>query len=133
MAWLYVPGLEGLNLDSSSPSPDIVVWVTASGTPLQRPLSWPGWKARPWIKRLFGTISQPSQANSIAEQWISSQRGFRASRFPARVSVKGPTMSGGSGKILPEWFAKFDPVLCSWKTSQACLPTLEDTERSWVT
>ena len=39
----------------------------SSGTPRRRPLWWRGWKNRPWLGLLFGTISDPSTAER--NQW----------------------------------------------------------------
>ena len=64
---------------STSPSPAIELFVTSSGTPMPRPLSWRGWKTRPWIKRLSGTTLKPSTAKHGVAQWISSMAAIRAS------------------------------------------------------
>lgn len=103
MAWLYVPGLEDSNLGCalSSETPT-ELWVTLSGKPTRRQLSWRGWKKRPWITRLSGTISRPSTAARGAAKWISSLADTRAnhSQWPA-VDVPnairdtcGPTFDG---------------------------------------
>lgn len=79
MAWLYVPALADSNLESElRPEEAIVSCVTSSGKPLPRPLSWRGWKTRPWIGRLSGTISRPSMATRGADWWIASLRASRA-------------------------------------------------------
>ena len=131
--WLYVQGSGGLNLASGSRSdPNTAVWVTVSGTPTQRPCSWRGWKTRHWIERLSGTISNPSLATRTAARWISSLPDSLASLSPSLVNEKAPTTPAGSGPISPQSLATFDPDTCSWKTSQGCLPTLEDSERSSV-
>jgi len=57
---------------SPSPSPDIVLWAMSSGKPLPQPLSWRGWKTRPWIRLLSGTTLEPSTADRGAALWISS-------------------------------------------------------------
>lgn len=89
MAWLYVPGSEGWNSDSALPS-EIATepWATSSGKPSPRPLSWRGWKTRPWIARLSGTISQPSMASACADAWTSCLRASRASRTASPVRRK---------------------------------------------
>lgn len=80
MAWLYVPALADLNSESESqPADSIVLSVTSSGKPMPRPLSWRGWKTRPWIALLSGTISRPSTAALGAASWIASLRACRAS------------------------------------------------------
>lgn len=118
MAWLYVPGLEGSNSDSSSPSPTIELYVTLSGKPSPRPPSWHAWKTRPWMKLLSGTISQPSQAQNGVEQWISSLQASRANHGPSQENSKKPTIIDGSGPISHGSFAKWDHSSSSWKTSQ---------------
>ena len=81
MTWLYIPpdalpepethacsaspsapARAGSTSGSPSPSPDIVLWVTSSGKPSPQPLSWRGWKTRPWIRLLSGTTLEPSTA-----------------------------------------------------------------------
>lgn len=46
----------------SSPSPGIVLWAMSNGKPTPQPLSWRGWKTRPWIRLLSGTTLPPSMA-----------------------------------------------------------------------
>lgn len=88
MAWLYVPESERWTSGSTSPPEEPTApWVTLSGKPTQRQLSWRGWKTRPWIARLFGTISRPSMAERGVASWISSLAESRAN----------PTASQGSG------------------------------------
>lgn len=122
MGWLFVPGLADLNSGSNSPLETAIdAWVTVSGKPSQRPATWIGWRTRPWIKRLFGTISRPSLANSTAARWISSLPDSHASRGPLPDKEKELKMSGGSGPISHESFAMWDPGSSSWKTSQVSL------------
>ena len=81
MAWLYVPDMQGSSSVCTLPSAvDTELWVTSSGKPMPRPLSWRGWKTRPWIGRLCGTISNPSMAARGVESWISCLAATRASR-----------------------------------------------------
>lgn len=124
MAWLYVPGLEGSNWDSNlALVPDIGVWVTASGKPTRRGCSWRGWRTKPWIQRLFGTILNHSRANSTAEKWISSLRGSRVNRSHSRDVEKGPRTRAGFGLPFSELLAMWDPDTSSWKTSQGSSQT----------
>ncbi len=123
MAWLYVPESAGSSLDSSSPSETpTAVWATSSGKPSPRPSSWPGWKTRPWIERLSGTISRPSTAARGAVAWISSLPATRASRSaspgieaasPTRAT-SGRTSGGSSTRSSRGWSFS--------KTSQATFP-----------
>ena len=45
----FVPAQAGSTSGSPSPSPDIVLWAMSNGKPSPQPLSWRGWKTRPWI------------------------------------------------------------------------------------
>ena len=126
MGWLYVPGMdsrsapasEDLSSDSRSPLETTTgAWVTSSGKPTLRPLSWRGWKTRPWIRRLSGTISKPSLANRSLEKWISSLPDSRASRGRSQASKKERKTNAGSGPALTESFAIYDRASCGWKTS----------------
>lgn len=109
MAWLYVPGLEGWSSESGSPSEATAPSVTSSGKPTPRPLSWRGWKKRPWVALLYGTISQPSTAALGVASWISSLRDSLASRSAQPASSSGSTTSGGYGHSWSESLGKFGP------------------------
>ncbi len=69
MTWLYLPpgalpepetpafsastsvsALAGSTSGCTLQSPDIVLWAISNGKPSPQPLSWRGWKMRPWIK-----------------------------------------------------------------------------------
>ncbi len=122
MGWLYVPGSEVWSWDSNSPSETPTsAWAMLSGKATQRPSSWRGWKTRPWIERLSGTISKPSQANFTARQWILSLLGSLASRGPSQANEKELMMTDGSGPRSHESFARWDHDYCFWKTSQGSL------------
>lgn len=91
MGWLFVPDLADSSSGSISDcvrsgSDDCDVWVTSNGTPSRRRLSWHGWRIRPWIARLFGTISQRSTADRGAAEWIASLPVSPVSRSPSQVS-----------------------------------------------
>lgn len=98
MAWLYVPALAASNSDCISPSHDIALSVTSNGKPTRQPLSWRGWKTRPWIERLYGTISKPSQAARGVDAWISSLQATRASLSAWPASDGGRKTSGTCGR-----------------------------------
>src|SRR5438132_285978 len=117
MAWLYVPGMPGLSSESGSSSELITEpWLTLSGKPTQRPLSWRGWKTRPWIGHLFGTISRPSTATLGADSWISSLRDIPASHSVPPAAVWDRLTHATSGLTWPAWSEKYDPALSSVKT-----------------
>lgn len=101
MAWLYVPGLEDLNSECESRLEEAsVVSATSNGKPTRLPLSWRGWRTRPWIGRLFGTILRPSMAAHGAEQWIASLQASRANPIASPGRKPGMRMSGRSGRSL---------------------------------
>lgn len=122
MGWLYVPGSEDWSWDSNSPLAKTTnVWVTVNGIPSQRPCSWHAWKTRSWIKRLFGTILQPSQANSTAKRWISFLLASLASHSRPQENNLERMTPDGSGPCSTESFARYDHDYCFWKTSQGSL------------
>ena len=138
MAWLCVPGLEDLNLDSTLLSEiPTELWVTLSGKPQQRPLSWRGWKTRPWVSRLFGTISKPSMAERGAAEWISSLPDIHVNPSQSPVAAKAKPTPGTFGPTLPESSESASHDSCSSKTSRTICdwdfeasPKIYDT---WVT
>ena len=121
MTWLYVPhltdpdpskasrsalALADWSSASTSQNPDIGLFVTSSGKSSLRGFSWPGWKTRPWITRLSGTMSAPSTADLGAAAWISSLPATRASRSHSQdggaamttPDTSGPRSSGSSAR-----------------------------------
>lgn len=94
-------------------------WPYAKGTPSAKPLSWRGWKTRPWIHLLCGATLPPSQENTFAVWWTSSLQASPASpglqQAPATAS-RTPTTSG---QALSESWTSFTPGHSSSKTSQA--------------
>lgn len=106
MGWLYVPGLGELSLDSSSPSEIATVpCVTLSGKPSLRPLSWRGWKTRPWIARLSGTMWGHSMAKCGVGLWISSLRDSRANRSARLHEGEGSLPTCGESVGESSWSA----------------------------
>lgn len=102
----------------TSPSAELGLWATSSGTPMLRPCSWRGWKTRPWSQRLFGqAISQASHSASFADWWTSSLRASRANRIAVPASERARPTSAGFGRISSQAFAFFDQASSSWKTS----------------
>jgi len=80
--WLHVPGCgdhshsaPGTEVSISEPGwfcPVFSVWVLLNDKPTRRASSSLEWRKVPWIRLLYGTISRPSTAGSIAAAWISS-------------------------------------------------------------
>ena len=144
--WLYVPSTScpsALESDASTSAsdsqyPEPELCVVLSGKPTPRPLSWRGWRTRPWVKLLSGTTYSPSTAHRGVESWISSLRASRASRIPWPASDEAMTTSAPSGQNSCASWVKCDPPWYSSKTSQLSL--LADTSsqrernyRDWVT
>lgn len=147
--WLYTPGMktiaasrfvldmEDLTLASTLPNPDIGLWVMSSGKPMLRQLSWRGWRTRPWLKHLFGTICDPLTAAHGAGAFISSLPDIHASRS-ARQEIAG-------AQPIPDIFGQRSPGLsekpiqngCSAKMSKAISiwdsPTSSATFKAWAT
>lgn len=118
--WYYVPFISApATEDSSSPSDDTPApWLTLSGTPTQRPLSWRGWQRRAWIKLLSGMTSPPSTVARGVAEWISSLPVSPASRSAQQASGWALTTSVGSGPTSQGSSATWNPATCSWRTSQ---------------
>jgi hypothetical protein len=72
MCWLYVPGLEVLNLESNLPTQQADVFVMSKGKPMSQRALLNAWKKKSWIKHLSGLMLEPSMANLGAERWIAS-------------------------------------------------------------
>ena len=72
LVWPSAPEWGGSSWGCSSPSQDTAVWLTLSGKPTQRPLSWREWKSRPWSQRLFSRAIWPTP---------DTQEGGRVQRF----------------------------------------------------
>lgn len=129
MAWLYVPAQGALSSDFDlSLENSTALYVSLSGTPTPRPALWPGWKTRPWVQRLSGTISRPSTAARGVESWILSLRACRASRTPSLASNRATVTTAPSGPSLSASWPSVVPPWCSSKTSQ--LSFLADTSES---
>lgn len=102
MAWVYVPESEDWSLDLKSSGQITEPYVTLSGIPMQAPLSWRGWKTRPWIRLLLPTILNPSRADRGVASWIASLRDTRASPSVSPENGSEPRTPGISGPTLPE-------------------------------
>lgn len=104
--WLHVPAsllsesspssaeeVASISASSERRMAELVLWCTSSGKPTARPLSWRGWKKRPWVKRLSGTTSPLLMLELGVVRWISSlaARPVRTSASP--VSAQGSTES----------------------------------------
>ena len=129
MGWLYVPESEDWSWASESLlETDTAVWATSSGKPLPRLLSWRGWKTRPWIRRLWPTVSNPSMAARGVERWISLLRDSRVRPSRSRGGAKELTTTAGSGRKSGASVATWGRTCSSWRTSQGSLLTGELSE-----
>lgn len=99
------------------PCPDIVLFVTSSGKAMPHPLSWRGWKTRPWIARLSGTTLPTSTAKRGAVWWISSMAAIHASRFPWRGASSATKTRATSGRTSRGSSVKSNRLSVSSKTS----------------
>ena len=121
MTWYYVPSTcapatEGSSLPCDSPASHPEPWLTSSGTPTQRPLSWRGWRTRPWIRLLSGLTSPPSTLSRGVAGWISSLPVSPASRSPRPASAVVLMTSDGCGHTLPGSSLTWDRDSSSWRT-----------------
>ncbi len=116
LVWLYLPpecldrrmnskasrfvlALADWSSASISQNPDIGLYVSSSGKPSLRPPSWPGWKTRPWITRLYGTTLPPSTAAHGAARFISSLEVIPASPSPVQAASAARATQGTCGHI----------------------------------
>lgn len=107
--WLHVPSTfcpsapesEGLNSESGSPNLGRELFAMSNLKLTPRPFSWLGWRTRPWIRLLSGTISRPSTAARGVESWIASLADTRASRSPSQASAGEPRIQGTCGPMSP--------------------------------
>lgn len=118
--WLYLPpefclssaATEGSRLPSPEPS-EAVLWVTSSGKPSQRLLSWPGWKTRPWLRLLSGTTLPPSTAARGAASWIASLAAVPAKATPspangwASKTLEAPSGQSNSASLTRQGLLSF--------------------------
>lgn len=120
----------------TSRNPGFEPFASLSGTPSRRPPSWPGWKTRPWIRRLSGMTLPPSTAGLGVARWISSLRATPASpSAPAGTSADLKTRAT-SGPTSPASRASASRSGSSSRTSRdTCpwaLPTSPESYRTWA-
>ena len=120
MAWLSVPGVEGWNSDSPSPSETPTApSVTSSGKPMRPQSWWRAWKKKGgWIRLLSGTTLRPSMADAGVAAWISSLRASRASPSAPPGNVTRTTIADTSGRMSGGLSTGHDRVSSFWRTSE---------------
>lgn len=137
--WLYVPALYvpadhgssdsvPVSADSSSASdsvtPEPTLCALSSGKTAPRPLSWRGWKTRPWHRLLSGMSLPPSTADRGVASWISSLRASRASPSAELATVVTLPLPGasptpdGSGRTPSASSESVSPAGSSSRTSR---------------
>lgn len=130
------PDMAGSTLACTSPSPDIALWVTSSGKPMQRPLSWRGWTTRPWVTHLSGTISNPLTATRGAAAFISSLPVIPANHSHLPDAAKAQPTPGTSGPMSRALLMKSRQNGSSPRTSKVTchwdLPTSPATFAAWA-
>ncbi len=101
-----------------------------------RPLSWRGWRTRPWLRHLSGTICDPSTAA------LARPRSYRHCRLslPAVQPCRPPQGEEDPRHLWPEVariVAEVVPNGASSRTSPAICPLVStsspETFRAWVT
>jgi hypothetical protein len=157
--WLYIPTIS----PSSTPAPAtecserppcsdlnasasaVELFVTLSGIAQRRPLSWPGWRRRPWIKHLLPTISRPLMADRGADSWISFVRDCRANRTPPQENGSATVTAAATERMATAQFPtsceSWKSVAPPWSGSKTCQPglwgdssdQLEKSYAEWVT
>lgn len=145
--WLYLPKqlmespsapeLAGSNSVCISQHLATELFVSSSGTHMLRPLSWPGWKTRPWTTLLSGLTCAPLTATRGVAAWISSLRATRASRSALRASGLERLIPGTSGRTSRGSSRRSTPSGSSPKTSSATFTwdsrMSPETLKAWAT
>lgn len=145
--WLYIPKNlaasplpqepEGSNLAFHSQYLNIELFASSSETHTPRPLSWPGWKTRPWMKRLSGLTLSPSTAGRGVERWISSLPDTLVSLSARRENASEKKTRATCGRTSAESSEKYRRRSCSLKTSSVTSPSASTTSgktfSQWVT
>lgn len=133
----FVPASEASTSAYTSQSPDTALWVMSSETVLPRPLSWRGWRTRPWARLLFGTICDPLTADRGAAAFISSLPVIPASRSRSPGTAKARMTPATFGLPSLALSAKSPPNGASLKTSPAICPSVSTsspaTFKAWAT
>lgn len=143
--WLYLPSESCISARVStawdweliSPSDAVVLWPIVSGIPTPVPLSWHGWRERPWIRRLSGTMLLPSQQATFTREWTSSLLAIPASLSPwpdggSESMIRGTC--GHTSNDVSERCRRLFASLKTWKgTSRLDSTRWRRIFRIWVT
>lgn len=96
--WLYVPSTPSPSVaeveastsgSSSPPAEPLMLWLSLSGKPTRRPVSWRGWLKRPWLRLLspggFNAWSERNVSDCLCLLWARVDAEVaRASRLKTR-------------------------------------------------
>ncbi len=129
--WLYVPTISRSSTSrpapacsarpSESPSApsdcEVTLWAVVSGIAVQRPLSWPAWKRRPYIRFLSGTTQTHSTLQAGVDSLTSSLRDIRASRSLVPARAVATAILATFGRPAVERLRESNPASCFWRTS----------------
>ncbi len=102
---------------STSRCQTIELFVTSSGKVSPHPRSWVGWKTRPWIARLSGTMLKPSEAKRGAAWWISYMGDIHANRSRLQAVNSATKTRAISGRTSPASSARSNRLSASLRTS----------------
>jgi hypothetical protein len=132
VSWVYVPG----TADSSSAfellsGDPFAPCVSSNGTLEPQPLSWHGWRRRPWLRLLYGTTCAPSTADRGAAEWILSLPVIPASRFLRLGSDSERTTLDTSGRKSGESSTRPALLSPSSRTSEGT-SSWASIESSWT-
>lgn len=121
MAWLYVPDMEGLNLELSECFQNPEPFVMLRGKPSRFNTLSRKWKKGGWITRLSGLTSKPSTASLGVEKWICSLEDSHASPIQVLENKWGKKTQETYGPILLESLGRCDQDSYSLKMFQMSL------------
>ena len=126
--WLHVPqrALRACSAAAECSTPEstwpaeLSLWCTSSGEHSPRPSSWPGWRARPWVRLLCGTTSLPSTLARGVAWWIASLAEVPVKTSPSPVDALGSlAREAGSGSTSSASLTRQGLLFSSGKTSEA--------------
>ena len=121
MAWLYVPELEGLNVELNQSFLKQEPFAMSKGKPI--PLrSWPlRWKRDQFLKHLSGLMCEPSTASIGVERFLLSLEDSHVNLIQQQENNWPIKIQEICGPTLPASLARFDHTSYSWKTCQMSL------------
>lgn len=135
-ASVYAPVSEDWTSAFISRSPDIAQVVLSSETLSPHPFSWHGWRTRPWLRHLSGTICAPSTAARGADVFISSLPIIPANRLRSRGTAAARRTRAISGQKSHGLSTRSSRRGYSSKTSLGICPSVStssvETFKKWA-